>query len=121
MSAFRDELNRRLDAWRAENPDSKGCPKETREEIARLSRAAVGPPVLGLAALPPERRAEISAQGGRAAHAAGTAYAFTPEKAREAGKLGGAAAHQRGVAHRFTPDEARAANLQVGARVAMNE
>ena len=45
----------------------------------------------GFARLPPEKRSEISRQGGKAAHSAGTAYEFTSEKAREAGRKGGRA------------------------------
>ena len=49
----------------------------------------------GFALLSPEKRAEVSARGGRAAHAKGTAHEFTPEKAREAGRLGGVASHRK--------------------------
>lgn len=38
----------------------------------------------GFVLLPPERRREISALGGRAAHAKGTAHVFTSDAAREA-------------------------------------
>ena len=37
----------------------------------------------------PERRREIAARGGRAAHEQGTAHEFTTEEARNAGKKGG--------------------------------
>lgn len=54
---------------------------------------------VGFAVLTPERRAEISRQGGREAHARGTAHKWTSETAREAGRLGGKAPHptQRNV------------------------
>jgi general stress protein YciG len=44
----------------------------------------------GFASMSPERRAEVSAKGGRAAHAKGMAYRWTPEAARLAGRKGGA-------------------------------
>ncbi len=47
----------------------------------------------GLAALTPERRKEIASQGGKAAHAAGTAHRFTQDTARQAGQKGGRARH----------------------------
>ncbi len=114
MSAFRDELNRRLQAWREEN-QSLACPRNVRLGIETDLRAQLGPPKTGLAALSPERRAEISAKGGKSAHAKGKAYKFTPDKAKAAGKLGGTAAHAKGVAHRFTSDEAREAGRRGGA------
>lgn len=43
----------------------------------------------GFGLLSPERRKEISSAGGRAAHAAGTAYQFTTETAKVAGSKGG--------------------------------
>ena len=46
--------------------------------------------ISGLRAVTRERRLEIAALGGRAAHAAGVAHRFTTEEARAAGKLGGA-------------------------------
>lgn len=50
---------------------------------------------IGFAALSPERRAEIAAMGGRAAHATGRAHRFTKEEAARAGALGGAVMAQR--------------------------
>lgn len=49
----------------------------------------------GFAALSQAQRSEISARGGRAAHAKGVAHQFTKEKAREAGRKGGRASHAR--------------------------
>ncbi len=49
----------------------------------------------GFASISPERRREIARQGGKAAHAKGTAHRFTPEEAREAGRKGGKAAHAK--------------------------
>lgn len=43
----------------------------------------------GFASLSAERRREVAASGGRAAHALGTAHKFTPEQGKEAGKRGG--------------------------------
>lgn len=41
----------------------------------------------GFASMDPEQQREIAAEGGRAAHAAGTAHEFTSEEARKAGSL----------------------------------
>lgn len=55
----------------------------------------------GFALLPPERRREISAAGGRKAHAEGTAHRYTTETAAIAGAKGGKAPHRsRGPARR---------------------
>lgn len=43
----------------------------------------------GFAAMTPERVREIASQGGKAAHANGTAYKYTHDTAREAGRKGG--------------------------------
>lgn len=43
----------------------------------------------GFALLSVERRRELASQGGRAAHAAGTAHEFTADEARAAGHIGG--------------------------------
>jgi general stress protein YciG len=45
----------------------------------------------GFAAMPADKQREIASQGGRAAHAKGSAHEFTPEEAREAGRKGGRA------------------------------
>lgn len=45
----------------------------------------------GFASMSPERRAEISRLGGRAAQQQGVAHRFTKDTAREAGKKGGKA------------------------------
>lgn len=52
----------------------------------------------GFAALTPERRREISARGGKAAHAAGTAHRFTRTEAIAAGSKGGKASKKRDMA-----------------------
>ena len=41
----------------------------------------------GFASMDPQRQREIASQGGRAAHASGTAHEFTSEEAREAGRM----------------------------------
>jgi general stress protein YciG len=41
-----------------------------------------------------EMQRELAQRGGKAAHAAGTAYRFSPEAAREAGRKGGEAAQR---------------------------
>ena len=43
----------------------------------------------GFASMDPARQREIASQGGKAAHAKGTAHEFTPDEARVAGKKGG--------------------------------
>lgn len=43
----------------------------------------------GFASLPPERRRELASQGGKTAHAKGTAHKWTSEEARAAGEKGG--------------------------------
>lgn len=45
----------------------------------------------GLAAMSPEKRAEISSKGGKRAHELGTAHQFTWAEACRAGRLGGEA------------------------------
>jgi general stress protein YciG len=49
----------------------------------------------GLAALSPERRREISAKGGKAAHAQGKAHRFTSQEAKSAGQRGGKASSRK--------------------------
>jgi general stress protein YciG len=49
----------------------------------------------GFAGMNKERQREISSQGGKAAHAAGTAHEFDKEEARAAGKKGGAASGRK--------------------------
>lgn len=45
----------------------------------------------GFAGMDRERQRQIASEGGRAAHAQGTAHEFTSEEAREAGRKGGEA------------------------------
>jgi uncharacterized protein len=58
----------------------------------------------GFAAMPPEILREIARTGGRAAHAAGTAYEFTPETARAAGMIGGRARKKKARRRASTGD-----------------
>lgn len=48
----------------------------------------------GFASMPEEEVRRIASEGGKAAHAKGTAHEFDSEEAREAGRKGGRAAHQ---------------------------
>ena len=48
----------------------------------------------GFASMDPERQRQIASQGGRAAHAQGTAHEFNSEEARAAGRKGGEAVSQ---------------------------
>jgi len=41
--------------------------------------------------MPPEKQRAIASQGGKAAHAKGTAHTWSSDEAREAGRLGGIA------------------------------
>lgn len=41
----------------------------------------------GFASMDPAKQREIASEGGRAAHAAGTAHEFTSQEAREAGRM----------------------------------
>src|SRR4026208_1629615 len=78
----------------------------------------------GFASMSPERQREIASKGGRAAHAKGTAHAWTPEEGRAAGRTrgrggaagsgGGRGARAKGTAHEWTPEEARSAGRKGG-------
>ena len=48
----------------------------------------------GFASMDGEAQKRIAREGGRAAHAKGTAHEFSPEEAREAGRKGGEAVSQ---------------------------
>jgi uncharacterized protein len=64
----------------------------------------------GFAAMNPLRQRQIASEGGRAAHAQGTAHEFTSEEARQAGRRGGEASRAARV-HRSSlsgEDESRA-------------
>src|SRR5687767_11165976 len=49
----------------------------------------------GFASMDRSKQREIASQGGRAAHAKGTAHEWTSEEAREAGRKGGLASRSR--------------------------
>lgn len=51
------------------------------------SQSAGGTRNRGFASMDPARQREIASQGGKAAHAKGTAHEFTSEEARRAGSL----------------------------------
>jgi len=68
----------------------------------------------GFAAMNSDKQREIARQGGRAAHAKGTAHEFTPEEAAAAGRKGGKAAHAKGTAHKWTSQEATEAGRKGG-------
>ena len=53
--------------------------------------AKQGKSARGFASMDEARQREIASQGGKAAHARGTAHEFTSEEAREAGRKGGEA------------------------------
>ncbi len=64
-----------------------------------LFAADAPPPVTkkprGFAGMTREKVRAIASQGGKAAHALGTAHKFTSEEGRAAGRVGGKAAHAR--------------------------
>jgi hypothetical protein len=63
-------------------------------EIEVVVSAPVKPKRLrGFAAMSPEKRAAISALGGKKAHELGVAHRYTSEEAVAAGKAGGIAPH----------------------------
>ena len=95
--------------------DSRQASAERRTESSGTSRR-------GFASMDENRQRAIASEGGRAAHARGTAHEFTSEEAREAGRKGGEAVSQnrehmaaigrrggeaRGNAHRKAAAEAR--------------
>jgi general stress protein YciG len=61
---------------------------------------------LGFAAMSPEKRRAIAAQGGL--------RAASPEKRKELSRLGGLASHAQGVGHEFTSAEAKIAGRKGG-------
>jgi len=66
----------------------------------------------GFASMAPERRAEISSRGGKAAHASGKAHRFTSEEASRAAAIN----HANGTSHKWTAKEARAAAMKSAAK-----
>jgi general stress protein YciG len=64
----------------------------------------------GFALMDSERRKAIASQGGKAAHARGTAHRFDSSSASAAGRR----AHERGTAHVWTPEAAREAGRKGG-------
>lgn len=95
--------------------DTRQTPADRRAESSGTSRR-------GFASMDESRQRAIASEGGRAAHARGTAHEFTSEEAREAGRKGGEAVSQnrehmaaigrrggeaRGNAHRKAAAQAR--------------
>lgn len=108
--SFRSKIADAVREWR-DLHDGAPCPPDIRELLVEEVRKEQPPKSCGFATMNPERRAEIAAKGGAAAHAKGTAYQFDSDAARAAGHKGGRASWERGNAHRFTSDEARSAGL----------
>lgn len=67
--------------------DDRQTPAGRRAESSGTSRR-------GFASMDEARQRAIASEGGRAAHARGTAHEFTSEEAREAGRKGGEAVSQ---------------------------
>jgi uncharacterized protein len=95
---------------------------ETRQTPAERRAESSGTSRRGFASMDESRQRAIASEGGRAAHARGTAHEFTSEEAREAGRKGGEAVSQnrehmaaigrrggeaRGNAHRKAAAQAR--------------
>lgn len=70
----------------------------------------------GFASMDPNKQREIASQGGKAAHAKGTAHEWDSQEARAAGSKGGKAAHAKGTAHEWDSQEAREAGRKGGAQ-----
>src|SRR5687768_16173564 len=68
----------------------------------------------GFASMDEGKQRAIASQGGKAAHAKGTAHQFESDAASEAGRKGGKAAHEKGTAHEFDSEEAREAGRKGG-------
>lgn len=65
----------------------------------------------GFALMSAERRKQVAAEGGKAAHRSGKAHKFkSGEEAQEAGRKGGRASQSKGTGHKFDSEEAKAAS-----------
>lgn len=99
----------------AAEPQNAAAPQRPAGEGSGTSRR-------GFASMDESRQRAIASEGGRAAHARGTAHEFTSEEARQAGRKGGEAVSQnrehmaeigrrggeaRGNAHRRAQETAR--------------
>lgn len=74
----------------------------------------------GFASMDPQRQREIASEGGRAAHAKGTAHEFTSEEARRAGAM----SHKNGnrqSAARASAGDAEQDKQQVGQADSRND
>jgi general stress protein YciG len=67
---------------------------ESRQAAGNRSAESSGTSRRGFASMDESRQRAIASEGGRAAHARGTAHEFTSEEAREAGRKGGEAVSQ---------------------------
>jgi len=68
--------------------------EESRQPAGSRSSESNGTSRRGFASMDESRQRAIASEGGRAAHARGTAHEFTSEEAREAGRKGGEAVSQ---------------------------
>lgn len=59
----------------------------SKQSGAQVNSQSSGTRNRGFASMDPARQREIASQGGKAAHAKGTAHEFTSEEARRAGSL----------------------------------
>lgn len=74
--------------------DSAQNGDESRQAAESRSAESNGTSRRGFASMDESRQRAIASEGGRAAHARGTAHEFTSEEAREAGRKGGEAVSQ---------------------------
>lgn len=74
--------------------DSAQTGDDSRPAAESRSAESNGTSRRGFASMDENRQRAIASEGGRAAHARGTAHEFTSEEAREAGRKGGEAVSQ---------------------------
>lgn len=75
--------------------DGERCPDCVTDAQIEASPQGDMPRPRGFARMDRARVSEIARLGGKAAHSAGTAHAFTSDEAREAGRKGGRVTHER--------------------------
>jgi hypothetical protein len=69
------------------NSNNNGGNKQSGNQGGNQGNQGGGNSNRGFASMDPQQQREIASEGGRAAHAAGTAHEFTSQEAREAGRM----------------------------------
>lgn len=87
----------------ARSSSSTSLPEGTPRETGRQGSNR------GFAAMSPEQQRQIASEGGRAAHAQGTAHQWSSEEARAAGRKGGEARAQKQSNAQWTGEARRPA------------